>query len=399
MNVLISSLSTNSEDPRPARLSKYLSQKGIAVTWVNCMDATSVDSGSLKIIGIPNQKKITKENFGLKILNYALYIIKKIISISLYKLFPKTIGQKIYSKNLVNSDYRNFLKKELSYFHTVIVFDLVIMPFIVPYKSEGSRLIYEVREFYQGQKSMYFMWDFIYAKLVGNLEKKYIKFADEITTVSHGLSKLLSEIYHLPNYPQVIFGVPFSEESEFTIKKNDNQLLFHGHVNYDRGIHNVIPALANLENYKIIIRGYIDRDYKEYLLKIARRTQVEELLIFEEPVEYRNLLRKTAESTYGLLPWLNFYPQKSLSMPNKLFEYIAAGTPVICVENSDAAHLVEQNGLGIVYDGSCEDLVYKIKNTSIINYQKFLINLKSFNKTYSYEYEMMKYDKILKLHI
>jgi hypothetical protein len=35
------------------------------------------------------------------------------------------------------------------------------------------------------------------------------------------------------------------------------------------------------------------------------------------------------------------------SMPNKLFEYVAAGLPVICINAPEAAKYAEANGLGM----------------------------------------------------
>jgi hypothetical protein len=71
------------------------------------------------------------------------------------------------------------------------------------------------------------------------------------------------------------------------------------------------------------------------------------------PMLYNEMINECAKYDCGLVGTPFPLPDFEDSMPNKLFEYVAAGIPSIVINSPEAAKFVEENGLGLsVQDAS-----------------------------------------------
>ena len=68
------------------------------------------------------------------------------------------------------------------------------------------------------------------------------------------------------------------------------------------------------------------------------------------------LIPEMQQYRWGLVGNTNRFKQWDVSMPNKLFEYMAAGIPVVVWNAAEAAKFVEREGVGIVVN-SAEEIV------------------------------------------
>jgi glycosyltransferase involved in cell wall biosynthesis len=116
--------------------------------------------------------------------------------------------------------------------------------------------------------------------------------------------------------------------------------------------------------------------------RIAKRKQVLDRLAFLEPVSYQNLLSETSNYHFGLIPWRNEIPQLQFAMPNKFFEYLCAGIPIICSDNSEISETVQKNSLGLIFDhGNSIELRQKLSTLTDIEYQKLKSSVLTYVKT------------------
>jgi glycosyltransferase involved in cell wall biosynthesis len=69
---------------------------------------------------------------------------------------------------------------------------------------------------------------------------------------------------------------------------------------------------------------------------------------------YNELLMQMSRHSAGLVG--SPYPLDDFkdSMPNKLFEYVSAGLPVIVINSPEASKYVEENGLGVSIQDASE---------------------------------------------
>jgi len=70
---------------------------------------------------------------------------------------------------------------------------------------------------------------------------------------------------------------------------------------------------------------------------------------------YRDLLRQISRHDWGLVGNLINSPQWQQTTPNKLFDYLAAGVPSVCINAGASSEIVKEYGFGITVD-SIEEL-------------------------------------------
>jgi O-antigen/teichoic acid export membrane protein/glycosyltransferase involved in cell wall biosynthesis len=126
--------------------------------------------------------------------------------------------------------------------------------------------------------------------------------------------------------------------------------LYQGNLQADRGLDVLVRAARYLESNIVIVmmgRGILQSQLKA----LIAREQMQERVMLAPPVPYAELLTWTASADIGLIvnpPW--FSPNVRMCLPNKLFEYLMAGVPVLSsrldaveelVRTHDVGHIVE----------------------------------------------------------
>jgi glycosyltransferase involved in cell wall biosynthesis len=70
--------------------------------------------------------------------------------------------------------------------------------------------------------------------------------------------------------------------------------------------------------------------------------------------EYRNLLRQISRHDWGLVGNTVDSPQWQQTLPNKLFDYLAAGVPSVCINAGASSRIVKEYGIGITVNNLSE---------------------------------------------
>lgn len=88
--------------------------------------------------------------------------------------------------------------------------------------------------------------------------------------------------------------------------------------------------------------GYTDT------LESMYKPKENEHLVIHTPVLLEDLTKRLGQHDWGLVG--NIYPTSEWdnALPNKLFEYMAAGTPIVVINAKEAAEFVLKHGVGIV---------------------------------------------------
>lgn len=102
------------------------------------------------------------------------------------------------------------------------------------------------------------------------------------------------------------------------------------------------------------------------------------------PLAYKDLLMRLTLHDWGLLGNAVAHPAFDNAMPNKLFEYTAAGLPVICFQAKQVAELVKSEKVGVVIN-SPDDIRHFYKNAS-----DFTPAVMDFREKYAMENEVKK---------
>ena len=143
--------------------------------------------------------------------------------------------------------------------------------------------------------------------------------------------------------------------------------LYQGNLQLNRGLHVLVRAAAFLEqDIVIVIMGRETRDISSQLHSLIDSEGVAERVKIIPPVPYEELLGWTASADIGLNVLPPDYSQSiQLCLPNKLFEYLMAGLPVLTSELDAVAELVRTYDVGRVVSSVEPEVVAAAMNAML----------------------------------
>ncbi len=166
-------------------------------------------------------------------------------------------------------------------------------------------------------------------------------------TVNESLSQIYYQRYRIPF--SVVRNLPSKRViPNTTIKKNTlrRRLIYQGSLNVGRGLELMIESMAHLEGYELWIvgRGDIESQLKNTLKHISFADRID-LIGF---VPFEKLPELTVQAHLGLSLEEDMGANYRFASPNKLFDYIQAGIPVLVSDLPEMRKLVQQHRVGEV---------------------------------------------------
>ena len=139
-------------------------------------------------------------------------------------------------------------------------------------------------------------------------------------------------------------------KEELGIPEDSFLLLWQGGTGPTRLIDPIIEALADAPDCIFAIRGPSLDIYGPGYLALAERVGAGRRLLLLPPVPSQDVVSAAGGADAGIwnLPALcrNF----TFALPNKIFEYVAAGLPVLAANYPEAARLVLEYDIGLTFD-------------------------------------------------
>jgi glycosyltransferase involved in cell wall biosynthesis len=191
------------------------------------------------------------------------------------------------------------------------------------------------------------------AKLGEFVAKVTYRFASAITPISPGYVKVLTQKYDVK--PSKVSVVPagvdlamFSCKSVTGSKNGKFRVLYIGAFSpaYDFGqIFRAAKLLANSEGIEFVIQG--GGELASALKSKSEETKSNNVKVIEKIVSRQEVVKELYEADALLLP-LNGIGSIEMGISSKLYEYQAAGKPIICCSNGQPARYVSETKSGIV---------------------------------------------------
>lgn len=229
----------------------------------------------------------------------------------------------------------------------------------------GARLVYDSHELWPDRNGR---WEWRPWLLAG--EALFMRAADEVITSSPGYADALAKRYRVSR-PLVVRNIPepctsagrapsgrASQEllsaigrSQVAGPPSPARVVYVGGLMPGRGLEQMIDALALLPDVRLYAIGPGARSYRTNVLLRARAAGVEDRVVLRDavaPGEVQGVLLGAAAGLCLIQPICRSY---ELSLPNKLFEYAAAGVPVLASDAPVIAAVVRAHGLGQVVAG------------------------------------------------
>lgn len=286
-----------------------------------------------------------------------------------YLHFPSGAGTRGFFPKLLrflggNKEYLR-LAKPLS-FDIIHANDLDSLPAAVKLKKKtGAKLVYDSHELFSEQiprsrsiKNELFRAGFkIFFRI---LEGILIKHADVIITVNESIAFELSRRYTISK-PIVVMNCPSLREKPKEYRGGENPfllafpqirgkkiLLYNGGISKGRGLEKLVEAMAFIEEAVLIFmgKGDIEKQLKDMVCDLKLTQKV----FFHPPVPSEQVLIFSQWADVGLLPFQNCSLNIYFSLPNKLFEYLMAGLPVVSPDLPELRKVVEENGFGVLFN-------------------------------------------------
>ncbi|MCB0760888.1 MAG: glycosyltransferase family 4 protein [Flavobacteriales bacterium] len=249
------------------------------------------------------------------------------------------------------------MQRKLRGFDIIQVNDFEPFPTAALHKMfrPSVKIVYDSHE-YQSEKNG--MGNFT-RRLIRFLEPRLIKKAEAVITVSQGIRQEYERLYGLKDI-EVIFNAPHRMSVKkrnlfrrrFNLADDTVIFLYQGKFHKGRGVEKVIEAFAKLEGEKVAVVFMGNGPLEDLVRESAKKYNT---IFLHEAVPYEVILEHTASADFGLLTTENICLNHYYCMPNKLFEYIQAGLPVITTPLYDCKNMVDGLEIGFVLDEDSVD--------------------------------------------
>lgn len=191
------------------------------------------------------------------------------------------------------------------------------------------------------------------------IEKRYIRDADQVITVSDEIAELLERVYHLPTRPLVVTNAPTEviSDSDVDVRRAVGLAegvplaVYSGWIDKERGLDTMVRALAEVPELHLAIVCNPAKPAVSRVVRLARVLGVEDRIHLAPYVLPSEVTKYLSSADIGLIP-RKAGGHLDLSLPTKYREYLHARLPLVVSTNKAMAHAVETTGVGEVFTAS-----------------------------------------------
>jgi len=178
------------------------------------------------------------------------------------------------------------------------------------------------------------------------LERSMLPQAQHIFTVSPSIADLFKKEYQLNvkllrNVPTI--HKPFVAVDNIKIE-GKKILIYQGAINVNRGIEFMVEAMLHLQNTVLYIAG--EGDIAEKIEQLIEQHHLEDKVKMLGRIHLEKLHAYTQQADLGLSLEEDAGLNYRFALPNKLFDYIQAGIPVLVSNLPEMKNLVDHYQLG-----------------------------------------------------
>ena len=239
-------------------------------------------------------------------------------------------------------------------------------------KRDGATLLYDCHEYFpdmivRGNYQSVFKY---YASKVlfylrGSL---FIRKANRIITVNNLVAKELEKDFQLSHTPVFLYNTRYKSDipletsnyirDNYGISDNETILYFHGNLDPSRGIEEIFKITSKLKDVRLVIAGRGSELYLEKLKYLMKEMKIEHKVLFIGFIESNRLLNVAASADILLYFPVEVVKNLTLTTPNKFFDYLFSGKPMVITGLPGIAEFMEKNDLGILISRGMRDTDY-----------------------------------------
>lgn len=247
--------------------------------------------------------------------------------------------------------------------HILVAHDLPMLPIARAIADKlGAKLVYDSHELFCEQE---------FSEKEKNewarVEARHISICDAVITVNASIASELSRRYPLKNV-NVIHNAERSSalpvktrrlHEIFNIGVNGKILLLQGGLSTGRNLEALVEAMTYVRNPLIHLVILGEGPLAQLLQRATTQNGLINKVHFHPHVSQQELLTFTESAEAGVIPYQATCLNNYYCTPNKLFEFIAAGVPILSSDLPELRKFVVGHNIGLV--GNMSD-AYSIAN-------------------------------------
>lgn len=224
-----------------------------------------------------------------------------------------------------------------------------LLPNYLVSKLRKSELVYDSHEYFthvpelvtrpRTQKIWLGIERFLFPKLT------------KVYTVNDSISKIYFEKYKIR--PLVLRNISpkykgaKGKRKDLGLPEDKSIVILQGAgINIDRGAEELIDAMPMVNSAVLLIAG--SGDVIDQLKDRVEELQLQEKVIFRSKMPYDQLMLHTTCCDLGVSLDKNTNPNYLYSLPNKIFDYIHAGIPVLASDLVEVGKLIREHKFGLL---------------------------------------------------
>ena len=194
-------------------------------------------------------------------------------------------------------------------------------------------------------------------RFVGRLERGWARRADRVITVNRPYAEVMASRWDLP-LPLIVLNCSFRYEpsdprscrihEQLGLDRKAAVVLYQGGFSRDRGIEQLIEAIRLVPDAVLVLMGY--GRLRAELEAVAADPALEGRVRILPAVPPAELLDWISAADIVAMPIQPTTLNHRLTTPNKLFEAMAAGVPVVASDLPGMASIVRDTGAGLLVD-------------------------------------------------
>ncbi len=215
-------------------------------------------------------------------------------------------------------------------------------------KIKKSKLVYDSHEYYTevpelvNRPTVKRIWESIEKRILPDLKYCY--------TVSQSIAEAYKTKYGtqfkvIRNLPDSNYKTDSSIENTPPFPTNNPIVIYQGAVNLGRGIEEAILSMHLIKNINLVIIGI--GDLYEKCRRIVADEKLEDRVFLTGRIEPSILRQFTKLATIGISVEKDMGLNYRFALPNKLFDYIMAGIPVLTSSLPEMKRVVSEYKVGI----------------------------------------------------